>query len=116
MKYIPYDEVTMICENCIKREATIHFTEILKNNKSEYHLCEICAKDIRFNMEPDNNSDSLDEILSFLNLEDNKNISSANCMNCSLTLEELKKEKKLGCPICYNHFYDSLSSIISSNF
>lgn len=103
----------MICENCTKREATIHFTEIIKNVRSEYHLCEICAKDIRLNLKLQNCSNSMQEILSFLDNENINKTNDINCMNCGLTLTELKNEKKLGCPICYNYFHSSLESVIS---
>ncbi len=35
----------MLCEECGKRMATLHFTKIINGEKTEYHLCEVCAKE-----------------------------------------------------------------------
>lgn len=34
----------MLCENCGKRPATVHYTQIINGLKTEMHLCEVCAK------------------------------------------------------------------------
>lgn len=33
---------------------------------------------------------------------------------CGMTLKEISERGKLGCPNCYNHFFDYLSKVISS--
>ena len=33
----------MICQNCKKREATIHITEIVNGYRREKHLCNMCG-------------------------------------------------------------------------
>ena len=33
----------MLCQECKLREATVHFTKIINNYKTELHLCEECA-------------------------------------------------------------------------
>ena len=35
----------MLCEECQKREATVHYTKVVNNQKTEYHLCEQCARE-----------------------------------------------------------------------
>ncbi|HYR68755.1 MAG TPA: hypothetical protein VER77_02670, partial [Candidatus Dormibacteraeota bacterium] len=35
----------MQCQLCGKRPAVVHFTEIVNNKKSEYHVCEKCAEE-----------------------------------------------------------------------
>src|SRR3954467_15838449 len=35
----------MQCQLCSKRPAIVHFTEIVNNKKSEYHVCEKCAEE-----------------------------------------------------------------------
>ena len=35
----------MQCQICGKRPAVVHFTEIVNNKKSEYHVCEKCAEE-----------------------------------------------------------------------
>ena len=34
----------MLCGDCGKNEATIHFTKIVNGDVTELHLCEECAK------------------------------------------------------------------------
>ncbi len=104
----------MKCEGCARREATVHLTEIIKEVKSEFHLCEICAKDIRLNLRLQNSSDSLQEILSYIDNENsNEIISNENCMNCGLTYIDFRRDMKTGCPACYNYFNEHLVSVIS---
>lgn len=33
-----------VCQNCNKKAATVHVTEIVGNEKKEIHLCEDCAR------------------------------------------------------------------------
>ena len=35
----------MICEECHEREASLHFTKIINGEKTEFHICEHCAKE-----------------------------------------------------------------------
>ena len=101
----------MFCENCEKREATVHLTEIVKNIKSEYHLCEVCAKNIKLNLKLRDYSDSLQEILTFL---DEEKIETGDncCLNCGLTLAEFKKQNKTGCPYCCHYLGSEISNTI----
>jgi protein arginine kinase activator len=84
---------------------------MVKNEKTEYHLCEICAKNIKLNLKLQNYSDSLQEILTFL---DNDRVEAENrcCLNCGLTFAELKKNMKIGCPSCYHYHGESLKSVV----
>lgn len=34
----------MLCENCKKKEANIHYTEIYNNKTREMHYCSVCAE------------------------------------------------------------------------
>ena len=34
----------MLCDECKKNEATINFTQIVKNEMTTYHLCDKCAE------------------------------------------------------------------------
>ena len=35
----------MICQECGKRPATLHFTKIVNGDKNEFHICENCARE-----------------------------------------------------------------------
>ena len=34
----------MLCSNCGKNNANVHYTQIINGKKTEYSLCEDCAK------------------------------------------------------------------------
>ncbi|HOE56509.1 MAG TPA: CtsR family transcriptional regulator, partial [Bacillota bacterium] len=33
----------MLCDECVKRPATVHITKVENGKKSDIHLCEQCA-------------------------------------------------------------------------
>ena len=35
----------MVCQECGKRPATLHFTKIVNGEKNEFHICENCARE-----------------------------------------------------------------------
>lgn len=35
----------MICQECNKRPATLHFTKIINGEKEQFHFCEQCAQE-----------------------------------------------------------------------
>ncbi len=103
----------MLCEKCQIYQATIHLTEIIKDVKSELHLCEHCAKEVGLNSKLSNFTLSVPEMLSFLEVNDlEKEKNSVLCHSCGLSYADFRKGNLLGCPDCYVHFRDSLESII----
>jgi len=103
----------MLCEKCRNREATIHLTEIIKDVKSEVHLCEICAREIGLNSKLSNFSISVPEMLSFLDIEELDNLKDENmCQNCGFTYMDYNRTGKLGCPDCYAYLDEHLRSVI----
>lgn len=35
----------MVCQECGNRPATLHFTKIVNGEKTEFHICEHCARE-----------------------------------------------------------------------
>ena len=35
----------MFCQECGKKPATLHFTKIVNGEKTEFHICESCARE-----------------------------------------------------------------------
>lgn len=106
----------MKCEKCRINEATIHLTEIIKNIKSEFHLCEKCARLVGINSRVSNFSLSVPDMLSFLDLEEVGDVVDTNlCLNCGLTFLEYKRVGKLGCPQCYNYLKPSLVPVLKGH-
>ena len=105
----------MLCERCEKSEATVHLTEIVKNVKSEVHLCDKCARMSDFNPELTNFSLSLPEMLSFLDVgEFDDSFDTNKCATCGLTYLEYRRIGKLGCSDCYKYLWFALEPVISS--
>ncbi|HON78345.1 MAG TPA: UvrB/UvrC motif-containing protein [Spirochaetota bacterium] len=105
----------MKCERCKKRDATIHLTEIIKNVKSEFHLCEECARIIGVNSKFSNFSLSVPDMLSFLDLDDAGDVVDTNmCMHCGISFVDYKKAGKLGCPHCYRYLKQGIDSVVKS--
>jgi protein arginine kinase activator len=104
----------MLCERCKHTEATIHLTEIIKDVKSEVHLCEECARDIGLNSKLSNFSLSIPEMLSFLDINEVDDTSSGgSCKSCGLSYYDYSREGKLGCPDCYRYMEDPLRQVIA---
>jgi protein arginine kinase activator len=105
----------MLCEKCKKRDATVHLTEVIKNVKSEIHLCEYCAKEFGLNSKLSNFSLSVPDMLTFLDIEEVGDLEDTNvCATCGLTYMGYKKSGKLGCPDCYQYLKSALDSVIYS--
>ncbi|NIM03061.1 hypothetical protein GTN66_02785 [bacterium] len=113
----------MLCDECKKNEATIHFTQILDNKVTKSHLCQECAKDkgVLF--------PSLDEALfegphlalaSLLaGLSDiatpyalEKPKVARKCPNCKATYADFRESGRLGCSECYRTFNKELMPLL----
>lgn len=99
----------MYCERCKKNEATIHLSEIMKDIKSEVHLCEQCAREVGLNTKISNFTLTLPEMLTFLNVDEvNDFQDKKRCGTCGCDFIEYKTNGKLGCPDCYTYLGDQL--------
>jgi protein arginine kinase activator len=112
----------MECQECQKRPATVHFTQVINGNKTESHLCEQCAKENGY-MEYDQQNFSFHHLLSGLFNFDSGHTLSGNqssnyngkdtltCDVCGLSYQEFKHLGKFGCGNCYKTFNDHLNPI-----
>jgi protein arginine kinase activator len=104
----------MLCERCRNSEATIHHTEIIKDVKSELHLCEKSSRDIGLNAKLSNFSLSIPEMLSFLDENEGGECHEGSvCATCGVTFMDYSREGRLGCPDCYEYLGESLQSVIA---
>lgn len=106
----------MLCEHCHKREANISITQIVQGKKIEVHLCDVCAKEHEYRMY--NSNPSFQQFLSGLmklsGVEQQNERQTNVCPNCQLTLEEFKKNSKLGCGHCYKAFAPYIKYVFKS--
>ncbi|MFV9511695.1 UvrB/UvrC motif-containing protein [Tepidibacillus sp. LV47] len=113
----------MLCENCHQRPATLHYTKIINGKKTEYHLCEQCAKEkgeiFPYDFPYDTPEFSFNNLLSgLLNFDPIINghhhptsLEQLRCQTCGLTFSQFKKTGKFGCHDCYHHFESQLEPI-----
>ncbi|WP_163971916.1 UvrB/UvrC motif-containing protein [Oceanobacillus halotolerans] len=111
----------MECQECQKRPATLHFTQVINGNKTEVHVCEVCAKEKGYMTYPEEGY-SLHHLLSGLFNFDSSQMGSQQessftkkdelqCPKCEMTLSEFKRVGKFGCAECYHTFAGRLDPI-----
>ena len=89
------EEAKMLCDICGKNMATVHLTEIIDNNVTELHLCEECAREKRFQLEPHFGLSALLAGLADFGIKPNLQEAALTCSNCGLTYKDFKKIGRL---------------------
>lgn len=110
----------MFCQRCNERPATVHLTKVINYEKTELHLCEICAKEaggeLGLIFEPNFSFQNL--IAGLLEGEANVNPQltshgrEVQCQNCGLTFTDFRRGGLLGCGECYRYFQPGLEPLI----
>lgn len=114
----------MLCPECGKRPATIHYKKIVNGQKTEYHLCEVCAQEKGEYMPGFDSGFSFHQLLSgLLNFEPmnthagnspNSNLptQALRCPTCGLTYNQFAKIGRFGCNDCYHTFENWLDPLL----
>ena len=110
----------MICQECGKKPATLHFTKIVNGEKTEFHICESCARERGEGIPGAPNGFSIHSLLSGLLDYDPagaavggiKSQQSIRCDECGLTYSQFSKLGRFGCSSCYRHFEDRLEPLL----
>ena len=112
----------MICQECQKRPATLHFKKVNNGETTEVHLCEICSQEKGELLMMNNHANlSIHNLLSGL-LNINQNFTThqqdsindkeeTRCKNCHLSYSEFVHIGKFGCSECYDSFSQQLDPI-----
>lgn len=108
----------MLCQECNKRPATLHFTKIVNGEKTEFHICETCAREKGELIPGTPNGFSIHNLLSGL-LDFDPTSGSAvgskpqplRCDQCGLTYSQFSKLGRFGCSSCYRHFSERLDPL-----
>lgn len=96
----------MLCSNCGKHPATVHYQETINGKKTEYYLCEACAHQMQFSSF---DAFSLDPFWMTSKVFAQE---SVRCPKCGLTLQDFSKRGKFGCADCYHTFSKKLPSLL----
>ncbi|MCK4352691.1 UvrB/UvrC motif-containing protein [candidate division WOR-3 bacterium] len=90
----------MLCDICHKEEATVFYSIIINNQKTELHLCEECAAKKGLIKPP--LPSMFKEFLPLMPHE--PEFEKLKCLKCGLTYKEFRRLGKFGCPECYKAF------------
>ncbi|OYD06570.1 UvrB/UvrC motif-containing protein [Paludifilum halophilum] len=112
----------MQCQECGKRPATLHYTKIINGEKTQFHLCEVCAQEKGEQIPGLETGFSIHHLLSgLLNLDsqapDDQPPEMAarqkglRCPTCGLTYNQFSKIGRFGCSDCYRAFGDRLDPL-----
>ncbi|MBO4647521.1 MAG: UvrB/UvrC motif-containing protein [Lentisphaeria bacterium] len=122
----------MLCQNCHKKEATIHVQQIVDGHIHSIHLCEECAAKKNGEV-PELQDFNLAEVLFDIAgkvahavkqpLEGPDGSAPApadaeepvsTCPSCGRTAQQFRKTGYLGCPECYKTFAPQISGMLKN--
>lgn len=114
-------EHPVLCQECQQRTANVHYTKVVNGQKTEYHLCEQCARekgeiDLSFGFDP---GFSIHNLLAGLLDMDNPvtqlsktAAADQRCPSCGLNYAEFSQSGRLGCAYCYGAFAQQLEPLL----
>ncbi len=106
----------MLCQDCRKREAQVHFTQIVNNEKTTLSICRECAAARGFHSPLENAPFPLAEILAGLAADLPTSPGSDDdplvCPGCSLSFDDFASLGRFGCGECYRTFRTRLEPIM----
>ena len=103
----------MYCEDCKKKPAAVHLTQVFNGNIMQSHLCEECAaKKGGFIFDPGNKF-SIPNLLSSIfgascSVDPAPISQLATCPNCGMSFYSIRETGKLGCSECYKVYEQEL--------
>ena len=106
----------MQCQICGKKPAVVHFTEIVNNKKSEYHVCEKCAEEKGYHVPLNKAKLSIGDLVAgmvdhSLGTEEVK-VGRVQCPRCHMVYSTFKETGRLGCSECYVTFRTQLRPLL----
>lgn len=106
-----------MCQVCKKREATIHFTNVVGSKVEKIHICPQCAEEKGFDYLKKSNFAMGDLVAGLLDsavADTDADEAMGRCPNCHRSYESFKKVGRLGCSNCYDFFQEQLIPLLSS--
>jgi len=106
----------MVCQDCGKREATVHLTQVINNKKVELNLCQECAEKRGFRNPlegvPFPLAEFLSSMLSQAQREKPSKEPEVACSACGMSFSDFAKTGRLGCGNCYLTFRSQLNDLL----
>ena len=112
----------MLCQNCGKNEANVHYTQITNGEKKEFSLCSECAMKLGLTEQMDI-TDPLLNLRSFIGdffndfpekdrLQKLSGTKQLQCKTCGTTYEEFINDGNFGCEDCYQTFKEPIDRLL----
>ncbi|HUP02021.1 MAG TPA: UvrB/UvrC motif-containing protein [Gemmatimonadota bacterium] len=104
----------MLCADCQKNKAIVHFTQIVNDETETFHLCQSCAQARGLKTTPSTSQVPLSDFLYELGAPIFTKATSANlsCPRCGCTFRQFRKTGRLGCAECYTTFEQEMSALL----
>jgi len=108
----------MLCEECRKRQATVHISQVMNGDKTEKNLCEQCAKSLGGLDLMGMVSGSFDinnMVAAIMNMEQagaTPKTRAASCPTCGMDYRRFAETGRLGCADCYHTFSRQLAPLL----
>ena len=99
------------CDNC-ERDATVHLTEIIDGQKTERHLCEVCAASEGVTGQAALPISKLLEDF-VAKTQTGARMAELVCEHCGISFLEFRQSGLLGCPNDYDVFADQLAPLLA---
>jgi protein arginine kinase activator len=104
----------MMCEDCKKNTAIVHYTQIINNTKTVLNLCKSCSEKRGFS-EPSGatpHSFGVQSLVSKIANEYEEENNALACPSCGETYLDFKQTGKLGCGACYATFGPRIDDLL----
>jgi len=106
------EEPDMKCQSCSSK-ATVHFTDIIKGNKKEVHLCQSCAEQKQLIKNQELNFPTILQNLIGQHIGPlTDELARLTCPACGIKYMEFRAEGRLGCPNDYLVFRTGLEPLL----
>jgi len=106
----------MKCQDCRKKEATHHITQVIDDQKVTLNLCEECAEKRGFRNPlegvPFPLAEFLASMLSKAQMKKQPEEADVVCTACGLSFSDFAKVGRLGCGGCYVTFKEQLDDLL----
>jgi len=107
----------MLCQDCKKKESSVHLTQIVNNQKVALHLCQECAEKRGFQNPFAGGMFPLSEMLASVTtgMVEKKGgaLAAVKCPGCGMHFSDFSKAGRFGCGQCYTTFRAQLTQMLS---
>jgi protein arginine kinase activator len=100
------------CQACGVNPATVHLTDLVKNQKKETHLCQACAEAQQLVDKQELNLPAILQTLLGQHIGPQNELAKLACPACGIKFMEFRAQGRLGCPHDYAVFRTGLEPLL----